>query len=404
MGTDGQLYPTGGNAVALGGAELRYNFSRSFQVASFLDNGNVFLETRDLTLSDLRWSAGLGLRYRTPIGPVRLDWGYILDPEPGDERALPLPPLDRPCVLARSRSSPPSFRGSPSPRRRRPRPGRRPSSASSRWWTSGRSSSATSAPCRPCAASPRSAAREAAIDERLMHVEAARLPQADVSPEEEDRALELLVEKRPALRGEVPEPDLRRLLRRQIAILKYVEFRFRPQVRVSDDEVRKAWEEEQAGRPAGPAFEDEQEELRARLERRALDERIEAWVRELRQRADVRYVGGSPGRAPGGAVGPAPRAQADANEVREGGGSPAEPDPGGGVVSPGDRHLRDPQAPVTRHVERLDVEGEAVEEDTEKAAWAARAVKSLKPHCVSRRPGSSRAWTSRLNRRPMASR
>ena len=61
-----------------------------------------------------------------------------------------------------------------------------------------------------------------------------------------------------------------------------MEFRFRPQVRVSDAEVRKAWEDEQAGRPAGPAFEDEQEALRARLERRALDERIEAWVRELR--------------------------------------------------------------------------------------------------------------------------
>jgi hypothetical protein len=65
-------------------------------------------------------------------------------------------------------------------------------------------------------------------------------------------------------------------------------------LRVGDDEVRKAWEEEQAGRPAGPAFEDEQEELRARLERRALDERIEAWVRELRGRADVRYVGAPP--------------------------------------------------------------------------------------------------------------
>jgi hypothetical protein len=142
-------------------------------------------------------------------------------------------------------------------------------------------------------------AREAAIDERLMHVEASRLPQADVSLEEEDAALALLVQTRPALRAEVPEPDLRRLLRRQMAILKYVEFRFRPQVRVNDEDVRKAWEDEQAGRPAGPAFEDEQEELRARLERRALDERIEAWVRELRQRADVRYVGGPPKAPPG---------------------------------------------------------------------------------------------------------
>ena len=140
-------------------------------------------------------------------------------------------------------------------------------------------------------------ALEAAIDERLMHLEASRLPQADVSPEEEDRSLSLLLETRPRLRVDAPEPDLRRLLRRQLAILKYVEFRFRPQLRIGDDEVRKAWEEEQAGRPAGPALEDAQEEIREKLERRALGERIEAWVRELRARADVRYVGSAaPGR------------------------------------------------------------------------------------------------------------
>jgi hypothetical protein len=138
------------------------------------------------------------------------------------------------------------------------------------------------------------AAREAAIDERLMYLEAARLPQAEVTREEEDQAVAGLLEAQPALRGAVPEPDLRRLVHRQMTILKYVEFRFRPQLRVSDEDVRRAWEEEQAGRPAGPAFEDEQEELRARLERRALDERIEAWVRELRGRADVRYVGALP--------------------------------------------------------------------------------------------------------------
>jgi hypothetical protein len=133
-------------------------------------------------------------------------------------------------------------------------------------------------------------ALEAAIDERLMHAEAARIPQADVPAEEEGKALAMLLETRPALRDEVAEPDLRRLLRRQLAILKYVEFRFRPQLRVGDDEVRRAWEEEQAGTPAGPAFEDEQEAIRARLERKALDARVEAWVQELRARADVRYV------------------------------------------------------------------------------------------------------------------
>jgi hypothetical protein len=141
-------------------------------------------------------------------------------------------------------------------------------------------------------------ALEAAIDERLMQLEASRLPQADVSPEEEDRALALLLETRPALRAAVPEADLRRLLRRQLGVLKYVEFRFRPQVRVSDEEVRKAWEEEQAGRPAGPALEDEQEAIRARLERQAIDERIEAWVASLRARAAVRYPEGPPPAGP----------------------------------------------------------------------------------------------------------
>jgi outer membrane protein assembly factor BamA len=84
-GTNGEIYPTGGNALLLGGAEMRYNLTRAFQLATFLDTGNVYPETRDLALSDLRWSTGLGLRYRTPIGPIRVDWGYVLDPRPDDE-------------------------------------------------------------------------------------------------------------------------------------------------------------------------------------------------------------------------------------------------------------------------------------------------------------------------------
>jgi hypothetical protein len=145
---------------------------------------------------------------------------------------------------------------------------------------------------------PEDKALEAAIDERLMNAEAARIPQAEVTPEEEAKALAQLLETRPALRTEVSEPELRRLLHRQLAILKYVEFRFRPQLRVSDEDVRQAWREEQAGRPTGAAFEDEQDAIRARLERRALDERVEAWVKELRARADVRYVPAPPGREP----------------------------------------------------------------------------------------------------------
>jgi hypothetical protein len=135
------------------------------------------------------------------------------------------------------------------------------------------------------------AALEALVDERLMHREASRLPQAEVLAEEEQRATQELLERRPELGDAVSAADLRRLVGRQIAILKYVEFRFRPQLRVSDQEVRAAFE---ADPSAGDSWEAAKQSVRERLERRALDERVEAWVRELRGRADVRYVGREP--------------------------------------------------------------------------------------------------------------
>ncbi|HXY41544.1 MAG TPA: hypothetical protein VEQ10_17845 [Vicinamibacteria bacterium] len=144
-------------------------------------------------------------------------------------------------------------------------------------------------------------ALEEAIAEQLMYTEASRLPEAEVGSEDETAALALLVQREPAVRERVPEPQLRRLVHRQIAILRYVEFRFRPQVRISDEQVRREWEAQEVGRPAGLALEDAQDAIRARLERRALDERVEAWVGELRARADVRVVPPTP--TPGG---PAP--------------------------------------------------------------------------------------------------
>jgi outer membrane protein assembly factor BamA len=87
VGGNGDSYATGGNALLLGGAELRYNLSRSLQLASFLDLGNVYAEAGDIRLPALRRSTGLGLRYRTPIGPIRLDWGYVLDRQPDESRS-----------------------------------------------------------------------------------------------------------------------------------------------------------------------------------------------------------------------------------------------------------------------------------------------------------------------------
>jgi hypothetical protein len=57
------------------------------------------------------------------------------------------------------------------------------------------------------------------------------------------------------------------MARRQATILKYVDFRFRPQVRVTSEDA----------------------EERARLEADDLDARIEAWVKDLRAGARIRY-------------------------------------------------------------------------------------------------------------------
>jgi hypothetical protein len=131
-------------------------------------------------------------------------------------------------------------------------------------------------------------ALDALIDERLMFREASRLPQAALTAGEEERAVE-------SVRPRIPNPtaaeeaDVLRLARREALIVKYVEFRFRPQVRVSDDEVRAAWSEEHPGRVDEAALEAAAPALRERLTLKALDALVEGWVKELRQRAKVRY-------------------------------------------------------------------------------------------------------------------
>ena len=131
-----------------------------------------------------------------------------------------------------------------------------------------------------------SRALEGLIDEQLMYREAARLPQAAVSAEEEQRAYEDLRRRVPAGTPD-EEEQLRRLARRQTAILKYVEFRFRPQVRVSEEAVREAYKAQ--ARPGGPSLEEAAPALRERLAEEDLSRRIEAWIQDLRREADIRY-------------------------------------------------------------------------------------------------------------------
>ena len=74
----------GGNGVLLGTAELRVDTGGGFSTAAFADAGNVYRLASEMALSDLRYTAGVGLRYKSALGPLRLDWGFKLDRRPGE--------------------------------------------------------------------------------------------------------------------------------------------------------------------------------------------------------------------------------------------------------------------------------------------------------------------------------
>jgi len=75
--------PIGGDSMLAASAELRAVLRGNFGGVAFLDAGNVWAGTWDVNLNDLRYAIGPGLRYQTPIGPVRFDFGYQLNPIPG---------------------------------------------------------------------------------------------------------------------------------------------------------------------------------------------------------------------------------------------------------------------------------------------------------------------------------
>jgi outer membrane protein insertion porin family len=83
--------PNGGNALLLLNAELRATVRGGFGVVGFFDTGNVFARVPDVSLGELRSALGLGIRYRSPVGPIRVDLGFKLhrrDLTPGNPESL----------------------------------------------------------------------------------------------------------------------------------------------------------------------------------------------------------------------------------------------------------------------------------------------------------------------------
>ncbi len=84
----------GGSKRVVGSVELQFPFpgsgrDRSLRWFTFLDAGNVFPEKRNPSANvrdggGLRYSAGLGLSWISPIGPLKLSYGKPLNSKPGD--------------------------------------------------------------------------------------------------------------------------------------------------------------------------------------------------------------------------------------------------------------------------------------------------------------------------------
>jgi outer membrane protein assembly complex protein YaeT len=75
--------PIGGDSMLAFSEEVRATIQGNLGGVLFLDAGNVWSGWSDVSFSDLRYAVGPGLRYQTPVGPIRFDFGYQLNPIPG---------------------------------------------------------------------------------------------------------------------------------------------------------------------------------------------------------------------------------------------------------------------------------------------------------------------------------
>ena len=82
--TDVNGEPVGGRGLSEAAIEARIRFG-NFGVVPFLDAGNLY-QAAVPKFTNLRFGTGLGLRYYSSFGPIRIDLGTPLDRRPGESR------------------------------------------------------------------------------------------------------------------------------------------------------------------------------------------------------------------------------------------------------------------------------------------------------------------------------
>jgi outer membrane protein assembly factor BamA len=77
---DNHGHPVGGEFYTVFNAEYTFPIFGELQGAIFTDAGNLLPTSEDIGLDDMRYAIGAGLRYKLPVGPIRLDYGVNPDP------------------------------------------------------------------------------------------------------------------------------------------------------------------------------------------------------------------------------------------------------------------------------------------------------------------------------------
>jgi len=77
--------PIGGQSLFVGNIEYMIPLVDFLKLATFFDTGNVWSKASDFGRGGFKSGAGIGLRVKTPIGPINLDYGYPLNEEVGEE-------------------------------------------------------------------------------------------------------------------------------------------------------------------------------------------------------------------------------------------------------------------------------------------------------------------------------
>jgi len=76
----------GGEAMLVGSVEYTVPIIEIIKGAVFFDTGNVWSRAKDYGTGGLKSGTGVGLRVKTPIGPIKLDYGIPLNSEPGESK------------------------------------------------------------------------------------------------------------------------------------------------------------------------------------------------------------------------------------------------------------------------------------------------------------------------------